>query len=102
MTRARGRWGRDVCFPVTDHLGKPVVTMNSQGELSGVGEYEPYGRMNRADAWDDTGHPYANGASKTMVDQDFKLLGMKLDARATSTNWTRRRRAGAGRGTGWW
>jgi len=38
--------------------------------------------LNRADAWDDTGHPYANGASRTMVDQDFKLLGMKLDARA--------------------
>ncbi|AFE05111.1 RHS repeat family [Corallococcus coralloides DSM 2259] len=34
-------------FPVTDGLGKPVLLLDSKGRISGVGDYEPFGHVNR-------------------------------------------------------
>ncbi|MBZ4334636.1 RHS repeat-associated core domain-containing protein [Corallococcus sp. AS-1-12] len=34
-------------FPVTDGLGKPVLLLDSKGRISGTGDYEPFGHVNR-------------------------------------------------------
>ncbi|TSC21525.1 RHS repeat-associated core domain-containing protein [Corallococcus sp. Z5C101001] len=34
-------------FPVTDDRGKPVLLLNSKGRISGTGDYEPFGHVNR-------------------------------------------------------
>ncbi|MCY1033719.1 RHS repeat-associated core domain-containing protein [Corallococcus sp. BB11-1] len=34
-------------FPVTDGLGKPVLLLDSRGRISGTGDYEPFGHVNR-------------------------------------------------------
>jgi RHS repeat-associated protein len=57
-------------FPVTDHIGKPVLMLDSQRKVAGVGEYDPFGHVNRV-ALDkvsggnakETPHPYDAGIS---------------------------------------
>ncbi|QAT82027.1 RHS repeat family [Corallococcus coralloides] len=34
-------------FPVSDGLGKPILLLDSQGRVSGVGDYDPFGQVNR-------------------------------------------------------
>ncbi|RKG81648.1 RHS repeat-associated core domain-containing protein [Corallococcus terminator] len=34
-------------FPVTDGLGKPILLLDSHGRISGTGDYEPFGHVNR-------------------------------------------------------
>ncbi|QSQ18952.1 RHS repeat-associated core domain-containing protein [Pyxidicoccus parkwayensis] len=34
-------------YPVTDGLGKPVLLLTSGGRVAGVGDYEPFGHVNR-------------------------------------------------------
>lgn len=36
---------------ITDVIGKPVATVDSERRLSGVLEYDPYGRVNAAEHW---------------------------------------------------
>lgn len=53
-------------FVVSDHLKKPVVTFNETGLISGVGEYNPYGVINRVPFWATTSHPYTKGVEGPM------------------------------------
>jgi RHS repeat-associated protein len=39
--------GCGLFFPITDHIGKPVLMLDSARRITGTGEYEPFGRMNR-------------------------------------------------------
>lgn len=48
-------------FVVTDHLSKPVLTIDSAKKISGVGEYDAYGHINRVVSWFKTAHPYSTG-----------------------------------------
>lgn len=34
-------------YPVTDEVGKPVLLLTSGGRVAGVGDYEPFGHVNR-------------------------------------------------------
>nr|WP_254627641.1 RHS repeat-associated core domain-containing protein [Myxococcus sp. CA040A] len=43
---------------VTDYLGKPVLMIDSQGRVTGTGEYAPSGHVNRVSVDIETPHPY--------------------------------------------
>jgi RHS repeat-associated protein len=47
-----------VYYPVTDHIGKPVLMLDSQQLIAGVGEYDPFGHVNRVSVQVETPHPY--------------------------------------------
>jgi len=48
-------------FVVTDHIGKPVLMLDSSARLNGVGEYDPFGRLNRVTLDAESGHPFTSG-----------------------------------------
>jgi RHS repeat-associated protein len=58
-------------FPITDLIGKPIAmlvstgTGSTAGRLSGVGEYDPFGYVNRVWSNYETPHPYANSTTYT-------------------------------------
>jgi RHS repeat-associated protein len=49
-------------FPVTDHIGKPVLMLDGVGRVAGAADYEPFGHVNRVTLHDATPHPYPDGA----------------------------------------
>ncbi|MBL8917159.1 MAG: hypothetical protein JNM17_41015 [Archangium sp.] len=56
----------DTYFITTDHIGKPVLTLNRSRRITGVGEYEPFGALNRVEQWRGTaGWTYASGTGNT-------------------------------------
>jgi RHS repeat-associated protein len=66
-------------FIVTDHLGKPTLMLSSTGAVSGVGEYDPFGAVNRVPAWGETYHPYPSSNMLFMdVTQPQNGLSMKV------------------------
>ncbi|WP_155893869.1 RHS repeat-associated core domain-containing protein [Cystobacter fuscus] len=46
-----------VYFPVTDHLGKPVLMLDGSGKVAGAVDYEPFGQINRVALRAETEHP---------------------------------------------
>lgn len=54
-----------IYFIVTDHIGKPVITLNRSGLLTGVYDYDPFGYLNRRSAQAETPHPYPNCMGST-------------------------------------
>lgn len=56
-------------FPVTDHIGKPVLMLDGAGRVAGVGEYDPFGRVNRVVHHGGTAHPvpYPEAWSSTLA-----------------------------------
>ncbi|HEX8537281.1 MAG TPA: RHS repeat-associated core domain-containing protein, partial [Cystobacter sp.] len=57
-----------VYFPVTDHLGKPVLMLDENGKVAGAVDYEPFGQVNRVGLVAETAHPLNNNmaASQTL------------------------------------
>ena len=55
-------------FPITDHIGKPILMLDSQRRVVGAGEYDPFGYVNRVQLHKDTVHPYPNNYSATVAD----------------------------------
>ncbi|QSQ26145.1 hypothetical protein JY651_14955 [Pyxidicoccus parkwayensis] len=45
-------------FIVTDHASKPVVLFDEDGRITGTGEYEPFGHVNRVTHLAATANPY--------------------------------------------
>ncbi|MCP3161428.1 RHS repeat-associated core domain-containing protein [Myxococcus qinghaiensis] len=43
---------------VTDYLGKPVLMLDSQGRVTGTGEYDAFGHVNRVSVDIESPHPY--------------------------------------------
>ncbi|RKG59576.1 hypothetical protein D7X30_11025 [Corallococcus sp. AB011P] len=43
---------------VTDYLGKPVLMLDGQGRVTGTGEYDAFGHVNRVSVDIETPHPY--------------------------------------------
>ncbi|WP_410477871.1 RHS repeat-associated core domain-containing protein [Myxococcus sp. MxC21-1] len=56
-----------VYFPVTDHIGMPVLMMDSSRQMAGLGEYEPYGHVNRKVVARGTAHPYGNSLNASVA-----------------------------------
>jgi RHS repeat-associated protein len=50
-------------FPVTDHIGKPVLMLDSAGKVTGSADYEPFGHVNRVTLHDSTPSTYYTGSS---------------------------------------
>ncbi len=69
---------------VTDHIGKPVLSLDSAGRITGVGEYDPYGSINRVEMHEQTAHPYTKAASSTTFYtlQQKELGGLNVRFRA--------------------
>ena len=78
-------------FPVVDHIGKPVLMLDGSRRIVGVGEYDNFGHVNRAQAWGaspsgESAHPY-NWAGVNAVIADFTqpTHGMSLQVRTHFT-----------------
>jgi RHS repeat-associated protein len=75
-----------VYFFVADHLGKPLVTLDSSRRIAGVAEYEPFGHINRVDvsgqANSETQHPYLDSLTPVTLDMPQHAQGMNLNFRA--------------------
>ncbi|NTX06554.1 RHS repeat-associated core domain-containing protein [Myxococcus sp. CA040A] len=54
-----------VYFPVTDHIGKPVLMLDKAGKVAGAADYDPFGHVNRSASRDGTAHPYAYDDSES-------------------------------------
>lgn len=54
-------------FLVTDHLSRPVYVLNKDFALTGVGEYDPFGHVNRVAGSAETAHPYGTTSSTLVV-----------------------------------
>lgn len=52
---------------VTDHLARPVVVFDGNMKMTGVGEYDPFGFINRVQAYAETPHPYSNNQTITLA-----------------------------------
>ncbi|WP_141323142.1 RHS repeat-associated core domain-containing protein [Myxococcus sp. AB025B] len=48
---------------VTDYIGKPVLSLDSLGRVTGVGEYDALGHVNRVSVDNETPHPYTTSTS---------------------------------------
>ena len=46
-----------VYFPVTDHIGKPVLMLDGSGRVVGSADYDPFGQVNRVALNAETEHP---------------------------------------------
>ncbi len=67
---------------ISDHLYRPVLTIDQTSRIAGAAEYDPYGGVNRRQSPWQTSHPYGNGAiSGTFIQVQQREMGMKLDFR---------------------
>ncbi|MFT3714005.1 MAG: RHS repeat-associated core domain-containing protein [Archangium sp.] len=73
-----------VRFVIVDHIGKPVLTLDSSGRIAGVGEYDPYGTMNRVAMGQQSAHPYSrnSAAAVSYPVQQRTLTGLSSRFRA--------------------
>ncbi|MBF5043014.1 MULTISPECIES: RHS repeat-associated core domain-containing protein [Myxococcaceae] len=63
--RCARNWDAAPCgvyFIVTDPLGKPVLMLDSSRRVTGVGEYDPFGHVNRVAVRAESPHPFEQGA----------------------------------------
>ncbi|WP_395847605.1 RHS repeat-associated core domain-containing protein [Cystobacter fuscus] len=67
-----------VYFPVTDHLGKPVLMLDGKGKVAGAVDYEPFGHVNRVGLVAETAHPLDNDSSS------IQTLGAMVQPTGTS------------------
>ncbi|RKH98181.1 RHS repeat-associated core domain-containing protein [Corallococcus sp. AB038B] len=56
-----------VYFPVTDHIGKPVVMLDASRRVTGAADSDPFGHVNRVSYHAETAHPYAHNTSTTLA-----------------------------------
>ncbi|WP_245591921.1 RHS repeat-associated core domain-containing protein [Cystobacter fuscus] len=75
-----------VYFPVTDHLGKPVLMLDGSGHVAGTVDYEPFGHVNRVGLVAETAHPLDNNSasSQTLGIMEQPTGGSPLANHATS------------------
>lgn len=68
-------------FPVSDHLWKPVLMLDDQRRVVGVGEYDPFGYVNRVTLDAETPHPYPTNYSGYFLDVTQPVGGTSLSLR---------------------
>jgi RHS repeat-associated protein len=59
-------------FPITDHIGKPVLMLDANRKVAGIGEYDPFGQLNRVSLDKESPHPYSPTPVATTTLADFK------------------------------
>jgi len=67
-------------FIVSDHIGKPVLMLDSARRIAGAADYDPFGQVNRAAVDRETVHPYAHNSNLTIADftQPPGNLGLRM------------------------
>ena len=69
-------------FLISDALGRPVLTMDGERRISGVGQYDPYGQVNRVALDAETAHRYRSfGTIGTMTQAPTDALATKMRAK---------------------
>jgi RHS repeat-associated protein len=69
-------------FIVSDHIGKPVLVLDSNRKVAGVADYDPFGFPNRRYLQGETEHPYPNNASQVLASLSLaQSSGVQMDAR---------------------
>jgi RHS repeat-associated protein len=69
-------------FIVTDHIGKPMLVLDSNRKVAGVTDYDPFGFPNRRYLQGETAHPYSNNASQVLATMTQpQTSGVQMDAR---------------------
>ncbi|MCY1047444.1 hypothetical protein OV208_39465 [Corallococcus sp. bb12-1] len=73
-----------VYFPVTDHVGKPVLMLNGEGLVAGAADYQPFGHVNRRATTDSSAMPYPDedGESFSGFTQPAENSNVQVRARA--------------------
>ncbi len=73
-------------FIVTDHLLRPVLALDRNMKITGTGEYDPFGRPNAVEWWNESAHPYGSGViPSTFWQMSQPSFGMNTDFRAHFT-----------------
>lgn len=54
-------------FPVTDHIGRPALMLDSEGLVAGAADYEPFGHVNRVTLREATAHPYPDDEEESFT-----------------------------------
>ncbi|MFN0064076.1 MAG: RHS repeat-associated core domain-containing protein [Myxococcaceae bacterium] len=67
-------------FPVVDMIGKPVLMLDTNRRVAGVGEYDVFGAFNSVSLNRETAHPYVAGTS-TLADFTQPPATTQLDVR---------------------
>lgn len=70
-----------IYFPVTDHIGKPVLMLDEHRKVAGTGEYDPFGHVNRVTLDAETPHPYPVNYSSAFMDVTQPVGGSSLSLR---------------------
>ncbi|WP_434390255.1 RHS repeat-associated core domain-containing protein [Melittangium boletus] len=56
-----------VYFPVTDHIGKPVLMLDGSQRVAGAADYDPFGHANRVSLDAETTHPLDDNTPELSV-----------------------------------
>jgi len=67
-----------VYFPITDHIGKPALMLDGSARVAGVGEYDPFGRLNQRVLYAGTAHPYGNNISASVISDFTQAPGASM------------------------
>jgi RHS repeat-associated protein len=68
-------------FVITDQLGKPVVMLDSNGLITGSGEYQPFGHVNRVPQDAESAHPSPHNVNSYWQRFTQPRLGLQLGMR---------------------
>jgi RHS repeat-associated protein len=58
-------------FPVTDQVNKTLVMLDSTQRITGLGEYDPFGQINRVSVDSETTHPYPTNSAGTSINLEY-------------------------------
>ncbi|QSQ24501.1 hypothetical protein JY651_05985 [Pyxidicoccus parkwayensis] len=56
-----------VYFPVTDHVGKPVLMLDGSRRVSAAADYDAFGNVNRVTQVAETAHPYPDATTTSLT-----------------------------------
>lgn len=79
-----GEWSScDAYFIVTDQVARPVLMLNHAMQISGTGEYDPFGAINRVHMFRESPHPYTTSTDYVFSNVGRPSVGgLKVDVRA--------------------
>lgn len=64
-----------VYFVMTDHIGKPVVMLDASRKVTGIGDYDAYGRVNWLSVHKGTAHPSAHNQTNVELIRSAQAVG---------------------------
>ncbi|SEU37676.1 RHS repeat-associated core domain-containing protein [Stigmatella erecta] len=75
-----------VYFPITDHIGKPVLMLDASRKVAGIAEYNGFGQMNRLGGIKKTVHPSgSNSYADNLVNSSIVSLSQPVAGTSASS-----------------